>query len=160
MNNKQKGPRANSQIWHEIIINASPGDLYQALTDVKKLAHWWTTDTWGKSETGKNMEFCFEAFCQEMQVTNLKANQLVRWQATEKGLPDCAGTEIEFKIFREENQTFLHLRHSGWRDNAKMFPHCSMGWAVFLLSLKEFVETGKGRPYPYDWPGNNWRPPQ
>jgi hypothetical protein len=23
---------------------------------------------------------------------------------------------------------------------------------LFLLSLKEFVETGKGRPHPYDMP--------
>ena len=27
-----------------------------------------------------------------------------------------------------------------------------MSWAVFLLSLKEFVETGKGRPFPDDMP--------
>jgi hypothetical protein len=40
-----------------------------------------------------------------------------------------------------------------------MFPHCSLGWAIFLLSLKEFVETGKGRPYPYDMPVNMWTPP-
>jgi hypothetical protein len=34
-----------------------------------------------------------------------------------------------------------------------------MGWAIFLLSLKEFVETGKGRPHPYDMPVNMWTPP-
>ncbi|MBP1731634.1 MAG: hypothetical protein H6Q55_2063, partial [Deltaproteobacteria bacterium] len=34
---------AYREIWHEIIIKASPGEIYQALTDVKKLAHWWTT---------------------------------------------------------------------------------------------------------------------
>jgi hypothetical protein len=34
------------------------------------------------------------------------------------------------------------------------FPHCSIGRAIFLLSLKEFAETGKGRPYPCDMPVN------
>jgi len=33
---------AYREIWHEMIIKASPSELYQALTDVKKLAHWWT----------------------------------------------------------------------------------------------------------------------
>ena len=64
--------------------------------------------------------------------------------------PDWADTQIEFKIFRDHGQSFLHFRHSNWCEDAKTFPHCSMGWAIFLLSLKEFVETGKGRPYPYD----------
>jgi hypothetical protein len=27
-----------------------------------------------------------------------------------------------------------------------------MVWAIYLLSLKEFVEKGKGRLYPYDMP--------
>ena len=28
--------------------------------------------------------------------------------------------------------------------------HCSCKWAVFLLSLKDALETGKGRPFPDD----------
>jgi hypothetical protein len=31
-----------------------------------------------------------------------------------------------------------------------MFPHYSMRWSVFLLSLKDFLETGKGHPSPHD----------
>ena len=37
-----------------------------------------------------------------------------------------------------------------------MFPECSMGGAIYLLSPKEFVETGKGRPHPYDMPVRGW----
>jgi hypothetical protein len=31
-----------------------------------------------------------------------------------------------------------------------------MKWAVFLLSLREYVETGKGKPSPYDVKIDNW----
>ena len=31
---------AYREIWHEMIIKASPSELYQALTDVKRLANW------------------------------------------------------------------------------------------------------------------------
>jgi uncharacterized protein YndB with AHSA1/START domain len=139
------------EICHEIMIKASPGELYQALTDVKRLAHWWTIDTRGESKIGKSLKFCFDEFCQVIEVTTLKPDELVRWHVTKKGLPDWADTEIEFKIFREDDKTFLHFRHSNWRGDAKMFPNCSLGWAIFLLSLKEFVETGKGGPYPYPY---------
>jgi uncharacterized protein YndB with AHSA1/START domain len=151
---------ASREIWHEILIHASPADLYQAVTDVKKLGHWWTTDTRGESTVGKNLEFWFGGLCQPMEVTTLKDSELVRWNVKQGGAPDWTDTRIEFKIFRDRDQTFLHFRHSNWREDAKAFPHCSLGWAIFLLSLKEFVETGKGRPYPYDMPVNMWTPPQ
>jgi len=140
---------AYREIWHEIMIKASPGEVYQALTDVKKLAHWWTTDTRGESKIGKELEFCFDEFCQPMEVTTLKANELVRWHVPKKGLPDWADTEIEFKISREDGQTLLQFRHSNWREDTKIFPRCSLDWAIFLQSLRGFVETGRGRPYPY-----------
>jgi hypothetical protein len=78
----------------------------------------------------------------------------VRWRVTERSIPDWVDTEISFNISSKDHQTILHLRHSKWREDAKMFPECSMHWAIYLLSLKEFVETGKGRPYPYDLPVN------
>jgi hypothetical protein len=31
-----------------------------------------------------------------------------------------------------------------------MLPHCSTKWAVFMLSLKELLEKGKGHPAPDD----------
>jgi uncharacterized protein YndB with AHSA1/START domain len=143
------------EIWHEIHINASPHKVYQAITDVKKLAHWWTTDTRGKTAVGKKLEFWFYGnLSAEIVVTTLKVDALVRWRLTERSIPDWVNTEIAFKMFRQDGQTFLHLRHSKWREDAKMFPECSMHWAIFLLSLKEFVETGKGRPHPHDMPVN------
>ncbi len=148
------------EIWHEIVINASPGAVYQAVTDPKKLAHWWTTEVAGTSEIGKQLEFRFSGVLGSvMEVTSLVPGELVRWQVVGGGVDEWIGTEIEFKIFRDQDKTFLHFRHSKWREDAKAFPHCSLGWAIFLLSLKEFVETGKGRPHPYDMPVNMWTPP-
>jgi uncharacterized protein YndB with AHSA1/START domain len=152
---------ATREIWHEILINASPLDIYQAVTDPKKLAHWWTTDVRGESAIGKRLEFWFSGFrAAVMEVTALKAAELVQWHVTDGGAEDWIRTEIEFKIFQDQGRTFLHFRHSKWHEDAKAFPHCSIGWAIFLLSLKEFVESGKGRPHPYDMPVNLWSPPQ
>lgn len=140
------------EIFHEIRVNASPAELYAAVSNVEKLAHWWTTDTRGDSRLGKKLEFWFGDLCQEMEVTALDSEQNVHWHATHRGLPEWADTEIDFRIYQEDGKTRLHFKHSNWDRDAKMFPQCSFHWAIYLVSLKEFVETGKGRPYPYDMP--------
>ena len=143
------------EIWHEIHINAAPHEVYQAVAEASKIAKWWTTDTRGKSAVGKKLEFWFNGnLAAEMVVANLKLDELVQWHVTDRSTSDWINTELEFKLFPKKEQTFLHLRHSKWREDARMFPECSMHWAIFLLSLKEFVETGRGRPHPYDMPVN------
>lgn len=154
---------SSREIWHEIRINASPRDVYEAVTDVEKLAHWWTTDTRGRSEVGKTLEFWFSKSHASaiMEVMALKPHELVQWRVIDSGTGgEWIGTELEFKIFRDQGRTVLHFRHSKWNLDATSFPECSMTWALFLLSLKEFVETGKGRPYPYDIPVNSIQPPK
>lgn len=140
------------EICHEVPVTASPRKLYKAVTDVKKLAHWWTTDTRGISEVGKTLEFWFggSRASAVMEVTALKPHELFLRQVVDGSAKECIGTELEFKILRDEGKTLLHFRHSRWREDAKMFPKCSMDWAVYLLSLKELVERGKGCPYPDD----------
>jgi hypothetical protein len=72
---------------------------------------------------------------------------------------DWVGTDLEFKIFRQLGKTMLYFRHLNWQKNAKSFPHCSIDWAIFLINLKDFAESGKGRPQAYDMPINMWNPP-
>ena len=143
------------EIWHELHLRSTPHAVYEVLTDPKKLAGWWTTDTRGQSAVGKTLEFWFNGhLAAEMMVTELKPDALVQWRVTDRGIGDWTNTEIAFEIFPPGEKTILHLRHSKWRETAEMFPECSMHWAIFLLSLKEFVETGRGRPHPHDMPVN------
>lgn len=152
---------ANREIWHEVLIHASAAELFQAVTDAKKIAHWWTTDVRGESAVGQKLEFWFSGFrASVVEAITLKPNELVRWHVIGGDSADWMNTDVEFKIFTRQGKTILHFRHSNWREDAESFAHCSMGWAIFLLSLKEFVETGKGRPHPYDMPVNLWTPLQ
>jgi len=52
--------------------------------------------------------------------------------------------------------TIVLFAHKNWREAVEFYAHCSMKWATFLLSLKEFVEAGKGRPAPADVKIDNW----
>ena len=143
------------EIWHEIHIHSTPNEIYRALTEVDKLAGWWTTDTRGESAVGKKLEFWFNGhLAAEMVVTEMKSDALVCWRITDRSIAEWTGTEISFEIFRRDKKAVLHLRHTKWHEDAAMFPECSMHWAILLLSLKEFVETGRGRSHPHDLPVN------
>ncbi len=140
-------------ILHEVGIKASPEAVYQALTDTGKLAGWWTSDTRGSgSKVGDVLEFWFEEdFCQKFEVVELQPAKLVRWKANrEEGIEEWSGTEIAFTLSADEKQCYVLFSHSGWRRDDGLFPHCSTKWAVFMLSLKDLLEKGKGRPAPDD----------
>ena len=140
------------QIRHRVGIKASPNAVYKALTDTDRLSKWWTSDTRGTSEVGKPLEFWFGTFCQELEVTALEPQELVRWKGTEKGIDEWVGTEITFRLKPDDKQIHVHFTHSNWGADTDFLGHCSTKWAVFLLSLKDLLETGKGRPAPDSWP--------
>jgi uncharacterized protein YndB with AHSA1/START domain len=139
------------EIYHSVGIKATPDAVYQALTDTKKLAGWWTSDTRGNgSKVGSTLEFWFGEFCQKFEVTALMPGALVRWKAADDGMDEWTGTEISFELETDDDQCFVNFIHSGWKNNKEMLPHCSTKWAVFMLSLKDLLEKGKGRPAPDD----------
>ena len=139
---------ANLQIGAKV----TPSAAYAALTDIRKLAAWWTPDTRGDGgNVGGVIEFWFGEFCEKFEVTVLEPGKLVTWKAPAgQGALEWEGTEVTFSIRQDEKQTFVRLTHSGWREKTDFFAHCSTRWATFLLSLKELLETGKGRPIPND----------
>ena len=65
-------------------------------------------------------------------------------------------TKVTFNLVQEENYTIVLFQHSDCREEVEFMSHCSMKWATFLISLKEFVETGKGKPSPNDFKIDNW----
>jgi len=139
-------------INHQVGIKASPDDIYRALTETKALAKWWTTDTRSSGErVGDTIEFWFGSFCQKFTVAALEPGRRVAWKSPQgQGNDEWEGTEVTFDLSTDDKQTFVQFRHSRWRESTNFQGHCSMRWAVFLLSLKDLLERGKGRPVPYD----------
>lgn len=142
----------SSMINHQVGIAASPREVFEHLTNRDKLALWWTTDTRGSgANVGDTLEFWFKDFCQKFRVEELEAGKRVAWKAPKgQGSDEWEGTEVTFDLRKEDKQTFVQFHHSGWREASDFQGHCSTRWAIFLLSLKDVLERGKGRPFPYD----------
>ncbi|NRA53094.1 MAG: SRPBCC domain-containing protein [Gammaproteobacteria bacterium] len=139
-------------INHRVGINASPEKIYQALTTDAGLSSWWTNDISGAGDVGSIIEFRFNGGGPDFSVIELIPNKIVRWQH-HGNIPEAwMGTEILFQLQVEDKQTFVRFSHTNWQETSDFMAHCSTKWAVFLLSLKDALETDRGRPFPDDIP--------
>jgi uncharacterized protein YndB with AHSA1/START domain len=140
-----------ADILHKISINAPSDRVYLALTSIPGLASWWTSTTSGESMPAKTIVFRFGEHESHMRVQTLEPGKRVVWECT-RSAPDWVGTELTFDLSEESGRTIVRFGHRKWKEANDFLAHCSMKWATFLLSLREFVETGKGRPFPHDVP--------
>ena len=149
-----------SDIIHRIGIKASPEQVYPALSTVNGVAGWWTHETTGESKVGGLLTLRFVNHGKEkgkvdLEVVELDPGKSVRWRV-KKGPEEWIGTEVTFSLTQDGDFTVLAFGHRNWREPGDFMAHCSMKWATFLLSLREFVETGAGRPSPHDLKIDTW----
>jgi uncharacterized protein YndB with AHSA1/START domain len=148
-------------IIHRVGIKAPASEVYAALSTIDGLAAWWTKATTGTSEVGATIDFRFhtengdEIGGFDMDVLELTPDQKVRWRV-KAGPAEWVGTDIEFQLSRQDDHTIVMFGHRKWREEVEFMAHCSTKWATFLLSLRDLVETGKGRPAPDDVRIGNW----
>ena len=141
-----------AEINHRVGIAGPVNDVYQALTSNEGLSTWWTTDTTGAGEVGSIIKFRFNGDGPDFEVAELRPDALVRWRHSGEVPGDWMGTEVSFALSNDGTQTLVRFRHSNWKEASDFMAHCSTKWAVFLLSLKEAIETGNGKPFPNDIP--------
>jgi uncharacterized protein YndB with AHSA1/START domain len=143
-------------ILHRIGVVAPLAEVHRALTTLEGLAGWWTTDTSGDPAVGGELDFRFgDLGGFDMEVLEIDPAGRVRWRVVD-GPAEWIGTEVDFRLAQSEDFTIVLFEHRGWREQVDFMSHCSTKWATFLLSLKEQVETGSGRPAPHDLQVSDW----
>ena len=124
-------------ILHRIGIKSPVTQVYNALTSLEGLAHWWTEEVQGDGRIGGKIEFSFRSKTGElrggmvMEVKELNAQRDVRWRCIE-GPAEWVGTDITFQLSEQDNQTIVLFGHRNWREAVESTYHCSMKWATFL----------------------------
>ncbi|MGW1965066.1 SRPBCC family protein [Streptomyces sp. NPDC001935] len=143
-----------ADILHRVGTTAARDTVYQALTTVDGLAAWWTTDTKGSGDDVLQFRFG-DVGGFDMKVLELQPGTLVRWEVVD-GPEEWIGTTVTFDLKQEGEWTIILFAHEGWREQVEFMNHCTTKWALFLMSLKSFVETGAGAPHPHDVRISNW----
>jgi uncharacterized protein YndB with AHSA1/START domain len=144
-------------IRHRVGINAPITEVYEAVATRDGVARWWTRDVDGEARLGGKLAFGFggPTPAAVMEVTELKAPNLVQWQCIE-GPDDWKDTTITFELTAGDKETAVLFAHSDWREPAEFMHHCSTKWAYFLLGLKSGLEGGSATPWPDDMLVSTW----
>lgn len=142
-----------ADILHLIKINAARERVYQAITTAEGIRQWWTRDVDLDSKAGGHGEFRFAAGTRitKVRIEELKPFFRAVWKPLAAPIPAWLDTKIEFELNAEEdNSTTLRFSQCGFKQTDDLFAMVNTAWAVFLISLKEYLETGKGTPHPGD----------
>ncbi len=142
-------------IIHRIGVQAPPGRVYRALATRSGLINWWTYHVTGEPAVGSVVRFRFAEAGPDMKVLELAPDRLVRWRCV-AGRPEWIGTEVSFELAHGDRETIVRFSHGGWKESGDFMAHCNCKWAYFLLSLKAWVEDGRGTPYPEDRKISSW----
>ena len=90
-----------------------------------------------------------------MKVSGLNKPIHVVWEVAE-GPEEWMDTTINWELKQDGDYIIVLFKHLNWKEPVEFMHHCSTKWAIFLMSLKSLIETGKGAPDPIDVKIDNW----
>lgn len=136
-----------ADILHQFVIRATPAQIYHALTDRKGITQWWTRHATIEPMTNSIAQFTFEHgnLQVNMKVIKLITNRSVVWHCM-SGFPEWEDTQISFDLEVKKEGTIVHFAHRGWKRTAGGYPKYNFEWAKYLVSLRNYLEKGKGFP--------------
>lgn len=132
-------------ILHTVGIKATPKKVFEALSTIDGISHWWVVNTKGNAKKGGIIDFGFA----NMRVVELNPNKLVKWKCM-SGPKEWVGTDLTFQLKAQKDKTIVLFAHANWKKPVEFMYQCSTKWATFFLSLKDWLEREEGRPIPYD----------
>ncbi len=139
-----------AKVKHKVGIKGSPEAVFQSLTTHDGLCGWWASSASGQAETGSQIDLTFTGLAVlSFKYDELQSNERVRLKCV-SGPGPWQDSELLFELELSEEQVFVTLTHQNHNAGEDDFLYFSTKWPVYLLSLKDFIETGSGRPYPYD----------
>ncbi|MGH8282574.1 MAG: SRPBCC family protein [Gammaproteobacteria bacterium] len=140
-----------SDILHLIKIRAPRERVYQALVTAEGVRGWWTRDADLDAKVGGTGEFRFAEGTRitKVRIEELKPSARVVWKVLSAPMPTWADTTISFDLSTDDG-TLLHFAHRGIKQADDLFAYSTTAWGYFLVSLKQYLETGEGTPHPED----------
>ena len=133
-------------IMHRIKIPAPPEQVYQALTTADGIRNWWTRDAELDQQTGE-FGFYGRRFVARVNVDELTPPTRVSWSVTNAAWD---GKTIQFDLQADGSDSWLSFTHRGFSKADQGYAGATTRWGYYLLSLRRYLQTGKGMPNPDD----------
>ncbi|HTZ56000.1 MAG TPA: SRPBCC domain-containing protein [Candidatus Acidoferrum sp.] len=137
-----------ADIMHLVRIAAPPERVYEALTTTEGIRNWWTRDADLDARIDGTGTFRFHdgASVTTVTIEELEPPLHVMWKTASSFRPEWAGTTIHFDLRAEKGGTAVAFAHRGFEQADERYAQTTTGWGVYLQSLQQYLETGKGNP--------------
>lgn len=130
------------EIDHEIKINATPEQVFAALSTHEGVSSWQTPHAEGTGAVGSQWRFKFTGRAEfDWEIVESEPPSRLVWRCT-RGPGDSVGTTATFLVSRSGDRTLLELSHAGWPGTHGNFRKCNTIWAVLLHHIQQYVQTG------------------
>ena len=140
-----------NEIRHRVGIRSSLQEVCEATYRPEQLQQWWAASARGTPAVGQLLELDFPGYPQHVwEISEILPDKRVRLRLT-AGPDPWHGSELCFEFRQTESQVLLTLTHvTGSQTPDDAFLYFCTKWPMFLISLKQYLETGQGLPYPGD----------
>lgn len=139
-----------ARVRHRVGIRGEIEDIHRRLFHPEELSAWWATRASGQAGSGERLDLTFaELATLSFTIGALQAPKTLRLDCV-AGPGSWNGSTLLFELQEEQGQVFVTLTHENEAASEDEFLYFSTKWPVYLLSLRDLVETGAGRPYPND----------
>ena len=146
---------SNQNYTTSFLVDQSPEEVFNAINNVRG---WWSEQIEGstdKPDAEFNYHYQDIHIC-KMKIVEFIPNQKVVWLVMDnyfnftKDKTEWKGTKISFEITQQGNKTQVVFTHIGLVPVYECYNICSDAWGNYINgSLKSLIETGKGKPNPY-----------
>jgi uncharacterized protein YndB with AHSA1/START domain len=135
-------------IIHFFRIHSQPEKVYSALITKTGLSGWWTTSVTVEPGTPAMIHFRFAGdFNPDMQVTKLGQDQRVEWKCI-AGHNNWKDNTFSFVLQNVDGETsLLFTQQYASELSDEVYGSYNFNWGWYLASLKEYCESGKGKPF-------------
>ena len=137
-----------AKIIHAVVIHASRKKIYRAITTQEGLSNWWTKTVTAEPKVGGIADFQFaNEFGATMEIVDLDKEKRVEWKCT-GGAEEWLGSLFVFELSDRDGSVLLMFTQTYEQEISDVaYGTYNFNWAYYLQSLKEYCETGKGKPF-------------
>ncbi|MEO7965538.1 MAG: SRPBCC domain-containing protein [Gemmatimonadaceae bacterium] len=136
------------EILHDFPINATPEEVFAAVSTPTGLDSWWTLRSTGAAAEGQCFQLDFGPdYVWRARVTECRPAEAFELEMVE-AMPDWTGSTVRFDLSEAVGGgTQLRFAHRGWDETSEHFRISSFCWAMYLRIMRRKLEHGEEVPY-------------
>ena len=134
-------------IKHLMHISAPVEEVFSALSDIKKLSQWYTTNVKGKFEKDEIITFEFVNFAVfKFKVVVLIPNKSVHIECVESEWENI-GHVMKYDLEENGEKTRVRYSYYGFSEMDDAYANMNYSSGKYLESLRQFCQTGLGEAF-------------